>query len=60
MKTIEIVVDKDGETTITTKGFVGPKCKDATKFLNALGNATSDKPTLEYHQVEGVRLSQKN
>ena len=33
MKTIEITVDTRGEATVQTKGYVGPSCRDASKFL---------------------------
>ena len=35
MKTIEILVSPKGETTVTTKGFAGSSCRDASKFLEA-------------------------
>ena len=33
MKTIEIVVSATGETTVTTKGFAGAACQEASKFI---------------------------
>jgi len=42
MKTIEIIVSPKGETTVTTKGFVGSPCRDASKFVEqALGQRTA-------------------
>jgi DNA-directed RNA polymerase specialized sigma24 family protein len=46
----EIIVDvaPDGQTTVTTQGFVGTSCKEATKELEAaLGKVESDKSTAE-------------
>ena len=41
MKTIEILVNSKGETTVTTKGFAGQSCRDASKFIEqALGQRT--------------------
>ena len=37
---IEIIVTAKGETTVTTKGFTGSSCRDASKFIEqALGSA---------------------
>ena len=33
MKTIEIIVSPNGETTITTRGFAGASCREASKFV---------------------------
>lgn len=53
MKTIEIIVSPKGETTVTTKGFAGSSCRDASKFVEqALGQRTGERLTGEfYHQV---------
>ena len=38
MKTIEIIVNAKGESTVQTKGFTGANCRDASKFVEqALG-----------------------
>ena len=38
MKTIEITIQPNGETKVETKGFAGPECKEASRFLEeALG-----------------------
>ena len=43
LKTIEIIVTPKGETTVTTKGFVGSSCRDASKFLeSALGQRVGE------------------
>jgi hypothetical protein len=52
MKTIEIVVDAKGETTVQTKGFTGSSCRDASKFIEqALGDKTGETLTAEFHQM---------
>ena len=33
MRIIEIIVTTKGETTVTTKGFAGQSCRDASKFI---------------------------
>ena len=51
MKIIEMIVSPKGETKIETKGFTGNECQEASRFLEtALGKATSDRTTAEYHQ----------
>ena len=50
-KIIEIIVSPTGNTTVTTKGFTGSACQQASKFLQeALGNRTSETLTAEFHQ----------
>lgn len=54
MKTIEITVDKKGNTKVETKGFVGGSCQDASKaFEQALGAVQNEQMTSEYFQTEG-------
>lgn len=56
MKTIEITVDAKGAATVQTKGFSGPSCRDASKFIeNALGQKITDRPTAEFHQTQGTQ-----
>lgn len=50
MKVIELVVSPKGETTVTTKGFTGSSCREASKFLEqALGQRSSEVLTAEFH-----------
>lgn len=50
MEEIIITVAPDGGVNITTKGFKGSSCKEATKELEkALGTVTKDTPTPEMH-----------
>lgn len=51
MRTIEIVVQLDGQVKIEAVGFQGPDCEKATAFLEkALGTVTSKAKKPEYHQ----------
>jgi hypothetical protein len=57
VKTIEITVDPKGQTKVETKGFSGPECREASRFVEqALGRATAESLTAEFHQ--GQRLDQ--
>ena len=50
-KIIEIIVSPTGGTKVETKGFSGPSCRDASKFLEeALGQRTGETTTAEFHQ----------
>ena len=60
-KTITIEISTDGQVKITTEGFTGIACKDATKTLEqALGAVTSDTPTREAHEYESVHLRNRS
>ena len=51
-KIIEIVVSPQGAATVTTKGFAGSTCRDASKFLEqALGQVASERLTSEFHSA---------
>jgi hypothetical protein len=51
MRIIEIVVTRQGETTVQTRGYAGSDCLQATKFLEqALGTTVVDQKTSEYFQ----------
>ena len=55
MKSIEIVIDPQGKTTVQTKGFVGASCREASRFLEeALGQHTGEQLTAEFHQAQNV------
>jgi predicted lipase len=50
-KIIEITIGPKGETTVQTKGFAGPECRDASKFVEvALGQRTAEQLTAEFYQ----------
>ena len=52
-RTIEIVVNAAGEANVTTKGFSGASCRDASRFIEqALGQRISESLTAEFHQTE--------
>ena len=49
-KFIEIIVRKDGSTTVQTKGFVGNSCREASRFVEeALGTKQTEKLTDEFY-----------
>jgi len=52
LKTIELVISPQGETTLQTKGFFGSECQQASRFVEtALGKKTSETLTSEFHQI---------
>jgi len=54
-KTIEIIVSPNGETTVTTKGFAGSSCREASKFIEqALGQRTGERLTSEFYASQSV------
>ena len=56
MKTIEVLINPKGETTVETKGFNGPSCREASRFVEqALGQRTGERLTSEFHQAESVQ-----
>ena len=58
MRTIEVVVRSDGQSSVETKGFVG------AKFLEeALGSSRGDKRTVEFYSAAvstGVEVSNRS
>ena len=55
MKTIQIIVNVKGETTVLTQGFAGSSCRDATRLLEqALGTVQSDTATTEMYQNQNA------
>ena len=59
-QTIEIRISPQGESTITTQGFRGKSCQDASRFLEeALGRTTRESLTGEFYQSEDERTSQQ-
>jgi hypothetical protein len=48
----ELIVTKDGQTTIQTRGFNGNTCISASKWLEqALGITTDDRKTTEFFET---------
>lgn len=53
MKTIEVTVDPKGQTKVETKGFTGPECQTASRFLEqALGIRATEQLTGEFYQEQ--------
>lgn len=60
MKVIEVIVTAKGEATVTTRGFAGQSCRDASKFLEqALGQRVGEQLTADFHQAQGVQQAQE-
>ncbi len=60
MRTIEIIVQPDGQTKVETKGFTGPACREASEFIEkALGQRTSEQLTAEFHQAKNIETHQQ-
>jgi hypothetical protein len=62
-KIIRVIVDPRGEVKIETKGFTGPACREASKFLEqALGQPVGEQLTAEFYQAQAsdqqIRQSQ--
>ena len=59
-KTIEILVAPDGRTTVHTKGFSGPECRQVSESLErALGVRTSERLTAEFHQTRAAEQARQ-
>jgi hypothetical protein len=57
-RTIEITVSPKGETTVTTRGFVGASCREASRFVEqALGQRLAERLSAEFHQGPVVEQS---
>jgi hypothetical protein len=60
VKVIEVIVTAKGEATVTTRGFAGQSCRDASKFLEqALGQRVGEQLTADFHQAQGVQQAQE-
>jgi len=54
-KVIEVTVGPKGETTVRTRGFAGPQCREAGKFVEqALGTRSAEVLTAEFHQGQST------
>lgn len=52
---IEVVVSPQGETRVTTKGFAGSSCREASQFLEqALGVREAEQLTAEFYKQAAV------
>jgi len=60
LKTIQIIVSPEGESRIETKGYVGPECQQASRYLEqALGVRRSELLTAEFYQSETTRTENR-
>ena len=54
-KTIEIIIAPNGQSKVETKGFTGPECRDASRFIeHAIGQQTNEILKSEFHQTATV------
>ena len=59
-RTIEIIIGTTGEIQIDARGFKGPDCEKATKFLEeALGVVGQKVKKPEYHQRANASNQQR-
>lgn len=59
-KTIEILVSPQGETTVTTRGFAGDECRQASRSIErALGTSTHERLTAEYYVSQTNQTQQQ-
>ena len=59
MPKVTIRLSPTGEATVTTEGYHGKACKDATKEIEkALGKTTSDVKKPEYYQQAQTKARQ--
>jgi hypothetical protein len=59
-RTIEIIVSPKGETTLPTRGFTGPACRDASKLIEQdLGQQIGEQLTAEFHQESAQQVEQR-
>lgn len=55
-KVIEVIVAPTGETKVTTKGFAGGECQEASRFIEqALGKRVTEQLTAEFHQSSATQ-----
>lgn len=55
-KVIEIIVSAQGATKVETKGFSGPSCREASRFIEqSLGQKTAEITTGEFHQTAATK-----
>lgn len=52
---IEVVISPTGETQLETRGFTGPDCREASRYLEqALGTKASERLTSGFYQIAPV------
>jgi hypothetical protein len=53
LKTIDVIVLRDGSTRVETHGFAGTQCKEASQFLEqALGLKQNEQLTADFYRGE--------
>jgi hypothetical protein len=53
VKTIEVIVSRDGSSRVETRGFTGSSCKEASQFLEqALGLMQKEQLTADFYRTE--------
>src|SRR5262249_18389851 len=53
---IEVTVSPEGETTVQTKGYAGPECRQASQFLeHARGLIVQDRTPPAFHPAPQAR-----
>lgn len=51
-KTIEIIIAPNGQSKAETKGFTGPECREASRFIEqAIGQQTNEILKSEFHHT---------
>ena len=52
MKSIEIIIAPNGQSTVETKGFTGAECRDASRLIEqAIGQSTGEVLKAEFYQA---------
>jgi hypothetical protein len=58
--TIEVVITPQGDTTVTTRGFVGADCREASQAIErSLGVSTKEQLTAEYYTSHATETQQQ-
>jgi Protein of unknown function (DUF2997) len=53
LKTIDVIVSRDGSSRVQTHGFNGDKCREASKFVEeALGLKQNEQLTADFYRSE--------
>jgi len=56
---IEVTVGSAGDVSVRTVGFVGPSCRDASRFIEqALGERAAETLTGEFYQSQSCGAAQ--
>ncbi len=60
MRTIEIIVDPQGNARLQTKGYAGSECRAGSSELEAaLGQSTAEQLTTEFYQARATEDQQE-